>query len=452
VINTSIPSSVTSTNRGWLVGGNNFGTVGTGYQFGTLSNDHVDLISNGVVRGRLSNLGEFFIGATNTALSGDLMNGVGNATFPWAVNGYTNFNGGAVYGAIQGANTTQFAAIQGENNSTTGTFNSSAVRGINASTTAGTGFRMLAGSGPRMGVTGMFTSTTGSYTFGVYGSTPASAIRTGAVFGDDTGIAMGALGYYAANSVDYAVYGFGQAYQAGTATGDAAQDESLREPNTMVGLGIYGGVMGGWIRGMVYGAALRGERYSLYVDGKSFANQPMINLIDTGGDKRTVTYSISSPTPDVYARGRGKVVAGRAMVKVPGTFRAAVSKRGDLSDGASDVVITVTALGESKGLYLADITSEGFVVKENGGGTSTVDFTWIAMATRADVPVGDLPEEVVASDFDAKMDGVMSNENSPAQGTPLWWDGAKVRFDAPPPRVRKVKPLDLRRDRRTPVE
>ena len=79
----------------------------------------MDLVSNNLVRGRLSNLGEFFIGTTITALAGDLMNGVSNATFPWALNGYSSFNGSGTYGAIL-SGTTLFAGVQGESSSTTG--------------------------------------------------------------------------------------------------------------------------------------------------------------------------------------------------------------------------------------------------------------------------------------------------------------------------------------------
>lgn len=87
----------------------------------------MDLVSNNVVRGRLSNLGEFFIGTTNTTLPGDLMNGVSNVTFPWAVNGYSSFNGGGTYGSVQ-AGTTNFAGVQGEYAGTS--VNGAGVRGI----------------------------------------------------------------------------------------------------------------------------------------------------------------------------------------------------------------------------------------------------------------------------------------------------------------------------------
>lgn len=132
---TDQPATITSTNAAWLVGGNN--NPGT-RNLGTTNNQHMDFLSNNIVRGRLSNLGEFFIGTTATALPGDLMNGVANATFTWAVNGYSSFNGSGVYGSIQ-AGTTNFGGVQGEYYGTSNT---------------GAGTRGIAGAGNNLGVHG----------------------------------------------------------------------------------------------------------------------------------------------------------------------------------------------------------------------------------------------------------------------------------------------------------
>ena len=126
---TSIPSTITSARAAWLVGTNTASTnaiTTTGY-LGTTTNQNIDLVSNNIVRGRLSNLGEFFIGTTNTVLAGDLMNGVGNVAFPWAVNGYSSFNGSGTFGQITGG-TTVFGGVQGEYNGTSLT--GAGVRGI----------------------------------------------------------------------------------------------------------------------------------------------------------------------------------------------------------------------------------------------------------------------------------------------------------------------------------
>ena len=94
----------------------------------------MDLVTNNIVRGRLSNLGEFFIGSVATALPGDLMNGVGNAAFPWAINGYTNQNGAGVYGLRQAGATGAWGSVQGETDATIAA-NNSGVSGISAATT-----------------------------------------------------------------------------------------------------------------------------------------------------------------------------------------------------------------------------------------------------------------------------------------------------------------------------
>lgn len=133
---TSIPSTITSARAAWLVGTNAATTnanTATGF-LGTSTNQHIDLVSNNLVRGRLSNLGEFFIGTTNTVLAGDLMNGVGNATFPWAVNGYSSFNGSATYGQITGG-TTAFGGVQGEYYGTN--LSGAGVRGISSNQSIG---------------------------------------------------------------------------------------------------------------------------------------------------------------------------------------------------------------------------------------------------------------------------------------------------------------------------
>jgi hypothetical protein len=130
---TSIPSTITSTNAAWICGTSAATTnATTGTRFlGTSTNQHMDLVSNGLVRGRLSSLGEFFIGTTSTSLPGDLMNGVGNAAFPWAVNGYTTQDAGATYGLRQAGAIGAWGSVQGETVSTISA-NNSGVSGLAA--------------------------------------------------------------------------------------------------------------------------------------------------------------------------------------------------------------------------------------------------------------------------------------------------------------------------------
>lgn len=125
----------------WLVTGNtglNGGTtLVTGTNFlGTTDAQNICFKTNNIERGRFSALGEFFVGAFNTVIPGDLMNSVGNPTFPWAINGYVpaGSNGGGVYGQVQAGNTTIFGAVQGEYGGTSAS--GAGVRGIAITTSA----------------------------------------------------------------------------------------------------------------------------------------------------------------------------------------------------------------------------------------------------------------------------------------------------------------------------
>lgn len=100
------------TGNGGTNGGNTT-TAGTNF-IGTTDMQNLDIRTNNAFIARFSGLGEFFVGTLNTALPGDLMNSVAKSTFPWALNGYTSFNAGGVYGLRQAGSTGLWGAVQGE--------------------------------------------------------------------------------------------------------------------------------------------------------------------------------------------------------------------------------------------------------------------------------------------------------------------------------------------------
>lgn len=410
--------------QAWVNGGNALSATGT---WGSTTNQSIDYITNGVVRGRITNLGELHWGAINTAIPGDLLTSTSNATFPFAINGYSSFNGAGVYGAVQGG-TTQFAGVQGEYTSTSvGIFNSAGVRGLNLSGTAGTGFRTLASTGPRVGVIGNTTVTNGQYTFGVHGTMGSTDIRCGGVFGDDFGLALGALAYFGANLVDYSVYGFGNAFQTGVVGGRQAPGQRLlTESNTHIGLGIYGGVMGGWMRGLVYGTHVKGERYSLYVDGAGVTNHPMAELVDHGQGARQAWYGTASTQAMVQTQGKMQISGDGAELLFDESFQRMIGSQSD------QLVVTLTPVGAPAQLYLESVTGKGFRVKRADQQTAPLQVNWMAVAPRAQQPAP-LSSEILAKDFDQRMDRVMFNDNNTTdQPGHLWWDGSQVRFDRPP--------------------
>lgn len=412
------------TDNGWRVGASTAGTnaigaaASIGY-FGTNTNSHVDLVTNNLVRGRLTNLGEFFIGTTNTALGGDLMAAVGNATFPWATNGYSNQDGSGIYGQVTGGSTI-FAGVQGEYNGTNA--QGAGVRGISLNTTAGTAFTT-----PHTAVSGLAT-TAGTYKFGVYGSGGVLTTRSGAVLGNDAGVALGALGYYSFSGLDYSVYGFGQAHTTGGGTGFTGNEQKL-DTNTQIGLGIYGGVMGGWVRGLKYGFNTRGETYSLYIDGKGYTNEPLAYLMPTETGERVASYMVTSMQPEVCIRGKANLQEGKVFVAFEKKFSSVISRKAD------DMMITVTPQGKTNGVYVDDIGVNGFWIRENNDGRSNTPIVWMATSI-VNTKRPEIAPELLDKSFDAKMNGVMFNDNNTRDKPQyMWWDGTRMRWDAPPPKI-----------------
>jgi hypothetical protein len=395
------------------------------YQTDATSADHVFFAAASATSSnelmRIKGTGSVGIGGSSNS---DKLTVVGSSSSPFGVFASTAFNGAGIYGRIDGG-TTKFAGVQGEYaSSAAGIFGTAGVSGHNSSNIAGTGFRNQAATGPRVGVFGTTGATTGQYTFGLHGSMNSTDIRCGGVFADDFGIANAALAYYASNLTDYSVYGFGRAFQTGVAGGRQAY--RLPEPNTQIGLGIYGGVMGGWIRGLVYGTHIKGEQYSLYVDGKTYVNEPIAELVSAAENNRTPAYALTTFGTDVYAKGKAKLENGTATIRFQSNFKSIISTNPE------EIVITVSPSGKSKGIYIESQDENGFVVRENDGGDGTTNFSWIAIATRKDRDTPQHPSEVLAPDFDSKMDAVMYNDNNTdGKQKSIWWDGSRIRFDRP---------------------
>ncbi|RZJ30783.1 MAG: hypothetical protein EOO48_04045 [Flavobacterium sp.] len=416
------------------VNGGNTTTAGTNY-IGTTDNQNLDIHTNNTYVARFSSLGEFFLGTLNTTLPGDLMNSVGNATFPWAVNGYTSQNGGGVYGSVLTGGTGLFAGVQGEYSGNNA--NGAGVRGLITNATAGLNFANS--------ITGVFggATTTGTYKFGVYGSGGATS-RSGGVFGNDFSVAMGALGYFSSGALDYAVYGFGLAHGTGTAAGRMSGNNSTLQENHMIGLGIYGGVMGGWVRGLKYGFHTKGESYSLYVDGNGYTNKPLALLSTNQNGERTASYMSTSIKPEITANGKTALQNGKIYVSFNDVFKQLISN-------IEDIIITATPQGKSQGIYVDEITADGFWIYENNEGQSQVKVAWTAITTIKGEENQSVPAELLASDFDSKMDGVMFNESdSEHNAQSLWWDGTKIRWDKP--QVTKVDEQTPKMTRSVPVK
>ncbi len=263
-----------------------------------------------------------------------------------------------------------------------------------------------------------------SYTFGLSGfSWDDDNGRTGGVLGsiyeNANDYAWGSLGYESSSGTSFGLY-YDNTYSAGT--GGGKNNNIL----TGVGMGGCGDLMGAWIRGNLYGFVIKGNRFAQYIDGKTYTNNLIISVSDNDNNERTATYVPVSTSADIYLRGTGQLSGGKATIQFDKKYQNIISDK-------IPVIVTVTPIGESKGLHLENIKSESFTVAENEAGKGNIAFTWIAVAVRKGYENPENPKEVLSSDFDKKLNEFMFNENDTKNnGQPMWWDGEQIRYDAVP--------------------
>lgn len=413
----------------WYVGGNlgttastsAYGVAANNSYIGTNDNQALVLATNTFERMRIRTDGEVIVGAQTTVIADDLFSGVGNTTLDWAVNGYSGFDGSGVYGQITGG-ATLYAGVQGEYNGTN--VRGAGVRGLILNATAGTSFNNLVAGVSGTGGTTLLTA--GTYKFGVYGNGGATT-RSGGVLGNCFGN-RGALGYFDAGSTNYCVYGFGTAYQIGLATGRFSSNSSnitnkFNQPNATVGIGIYGGVMGGWIKGLVYGTNFSGQKYGVYVHGNTITNDKYVQLnSSSSSDVRIASYATTALTNELTSKGKISLLNGQATV----TFDSKLMELCDLNS----LVITATPMGNCNGIYIDDITENGFSIKEMNNGSHNVSISFIISGTLKQAT--EFTEaDILNKQFETNLNGVMHNDNdTETDSTPIWYDGQNVRHDA----------------------
>ncbi len=266
------------------------------------------------------------------------------------------------------------------------------------------------------------------YTFGVAGYNYNDYNRCGGTLGaDQGGTYWGSLGYRSSGLLNYGVYG-SAAYASGTGFLSNTEKQG-------VGGGFFGGIIGSWSRGEVMGQVNSGELFAAYNVGNVLTSGYSADLVNTG-TKRVAAYSVTSPELKVYNDGSAQLINGTAHITFDGDFKAMIAGK--------KPTVTISPVGDCKGLHLVSIDETGFTVAENGGGTANVEFNWIAIGKRVDSENATaLPDEITNNNFDAQMNDVMFNENNKEQsGKPIWWDGKKIRFDKAP-ELKKEKKVEV---------
>lgn len=199
-----------------------------------------------------------------------------------------------------------------------------------------------------------------------------------------------------------------------------------------IGSGGYGDFMGAWTRGGVIGQISAGEVMASYNLGDEYTSGRQIEVVEKNG-VRNLAYTTTSTEAQVSKAGMAQLSGGSASVNFDPAFAALIA------DDEMPIV-TVTPVGECKGLSLVSAGKGGFSVKELQGGTSNVQFTYIVMAKRADAKAPALMQGITEKEFDTNLREALFNEAiRERDAKPMWWDGQTIQFSPIPESLNPVK-------------
>jgi len=254
------------------------------------------------------------------------------------------------------------------------------------------------------------------YTFGAAGYNWNDYTRTGGTLGAYwSGNYWGSLGYKNSGSTSYGVYG-SAAYSSGA--GILSQKELVG-----VGGGLFGGIAGLVSRGEIIGQLNKGEYFASYNSGNTYTYGKNIELVGEVQGEKTALYSLSALDAKLYDDGRAQLVNGVAFVRFDELFST-------LMEGIPTV--TVSPAGNCNGIFIEEITKDGFRIKEMNNGTSNVAFTYIVLAKRKSVEE-EATKMVTKASFERDLDGFMFNDgNTESKANGAWWDGKTLQFGTIP--------------------
>ncbi|HOK37996.1 MAG TPA: hypothetical protein PLC87_04930 [Bacteroidales bacterium] len=279
---------------------------------------------------------------------------------------------------------------------------------------------------------------TNAYTFGVTGRVAGTGNRQGGVLGTWYTNCYGALGYK--NSAGNT---FGLLYVGGYTTTAKSGFNSIKSG---IGMGGYGDLMGGWIRGNLYGLHLKADRYTLYVDGNHYTNGVIASLSNNSQDEnRNLSFVPTSTKIEIQTSGQFELNNKEMIISFPTEFTEQVSNN-------QPIIVTLTAMGGFVNMYLDYVNSNEFKVIADYSQIDVsrinkkIKVNWIAVGVRKGYENFNVPREILSKEYDYLMDGVMHNESdTETNATPIWWDGNNLHF-TPIPEI----PLDKNIRRITP--
>lgn len=377
-VNTTIPSTLISTNAAWMNIGN-YGTTGGTNFLGTTDNQGIIVTTGG------------------NAASNERMRFTPTAQI--SVNGTIPLNravltlrGGSDAGAINsisGVNDIPLAAMNADTNTAIYGRNTSGGKGIFGDNT-GTGVGVHGVGIGSPGVLGRNFQTTGTTYTGVLGWGRGPAYGTGTV-----GLGNGMTDYY------LTTVGAG-----GAMTG--------RD------IGVFGMAYGGSsvsvTAGGVFIDSLTTTEYSAFVASyQGFVNYKIIGtgtlstVVTDTEDQPVILFAPEAPEVLFQDYGDGILQNGRAYVALDPIFAKNIKV-----DEQHPLRVFVRAEGECGSLYVLNKSQTGFEVKEMNNGTSSAPFTYQVVANRAN----DRKQGVVVSEYEGKRFPAFAAKGNRKQSLP----------------------------------
>ena len=363
------------------------------------------------IRGYSSNGYEGRLGDYNYAVYGKDNNSSGNYGY---LGGYSN--GAYAYNGYTG----NYGILASENAGVYGSLNTAGTAdGRYAVTGSGIYVPGINGSGynsqTSIGGTKGFNLFGNAYSFGVGGFSFLDNNRSGGTIGGtySSTTPWGCLAYKNSSGSSYGGYftssitGTGKSYQSG-------------DTQINIGIGSWGDLFGADIHGNIYGTFTEGSHYGLFSNGHVFRNELDVHLQQNGDQTNTVLFSNVSTDVTVQTSGYGQLNAGRCIINFDENFRHVASEE-------FPVVVTVTPVGSSQGIFLEQVRSEGFTVAENNAGRSHVEFSYIAIARRKGYENPQLPKDVVAPDYIGKLArGLHNDADTFTDGEGLYFENGEL--------------------------
>jgi Collagen triple helix repeat (20 copies) len=262
------------------------------------------------------------------------------------------------------------------------------------------------------------------YTHGVAGFNYNDYSRCAGTLGAEVnGAYWGALGYKSASFQNYGVYG-STAYTAGA--GYLTSNEQ-----TGIGGGFFGSVVGSMSSGNIIGNISSGELFSNYNRGNTYTTGKNIELVETSENTKQAVYSITSTTSKMYSNGSAQLTSGECFVSFDNAFAMLLGEQ---------PTVTASPNGECNGIFISEVTKDGFKIKELNNGHSNATISWIAVGNRIDARFDEATKLVSSPNFDKNIEQVLFNDsNTDGSGMGIWWDGNTLQFGTIPAHLTTVK-------------